>query len=74
MPNNNDAPLPSGEGPGARAAAGEALNPYVQVALTYVRRPFSSWPSALVGTVRLRVHLDLFADRAEILRILFPFN
>ena len=28
-------------------------NPYVQVAMTYVRRPFSSWPSSIMFTVLL---------------------
>ena len=40
---NNISPLPLGEGPGVRAAGNHRrANPYVQVALTYIRRPFSS--------------------------------
>ena len=50
--------LPLGEGPGVRAIRGrKAPNPYVQVALTYVRRPFSSslgW--AVSASIRLHVH------------------
>lgn len=41
--NSTISPLPLGRGPGVRATSGrKAPNSYLQVALTYLRRPFSS--------------------------------
>ena len=56
MPSNNSTA-------GAARAAGRrgGAHPYVQVALTYVRRPFSSWPARLASVLFVCVFiLDLF--------------
>jgi hypothetical protein len=38
---NHNSPLPLGEGPGVRAIGNrKTCNPYAQVALTYIHRPF----------------------------------
>lgn len=68
MPDNNNSPLPLGEGPGVRAASGvraaQSLraghikarpNPYAQVALTYIRRPLASCRGWLMATFALLV-------------------
>ena len=70
MANNKNSPLPPGEGPGVRAASVRRnWDPYVQVALTYVRRPFSSWFGG-VATVGYAVGMSMFcvADRARLPR------
>lgn len=42
LENGTDSPRPTGKGLGASAAGRKTPNPYVQAALTYVRRTFSS--------------------------------
>lgn len=67
---SGDSRLPWGEGPAAQAGAGRRRpNPYVEVALTYIRRPFASRPRGLMaasfacGLVAMSL-----ADRLEVLR------
>jgi hypothetical protein len=59
MPDHNTiSPLPLGEGPGVRAARVRTVgNPYVQVALTYIRRPFSSWFGGLASVAFVGVFI-----------------
>ena len=58
MPDNNDRPSPFGRGAGGEGGRRQRTrpNPYAQVALTYVRRPFSS---CLVLFLALRLHVIL---------------
>ncbi len=60
----------AGEGPGVRAGgAGMVFNPYAQVALTYLRRPLSSWPNRLMSAFFICVSITFsLADRDAILK------
>lgn len=62
MPENSTiSPLSMGEGPEGRAGSGRNTpNPYLQVALTYVRRPFSSPQSWAVSMIFLFIGAGLF--------------
>ncbi len=59
--NSTISAFPTGEGPGVRAASGrKAPNPYVQVALTYLRRPFSSPQGWAVSVLFLIMCIGFF--------------
>lgn len=67
---SSDPQLPLGEGPAAQADAGRRRpSPYVEVALTYIRRPFASRGSGFMS-VSFACGLVAFSlsDRLEVLR------
>ena len=52
----------AGEGPGVRAASLRPRpNPYVQVALTYLRRPLAYWPAVVLIAIVVGLNISLLA-------------